>query len=100
MLQSNLVATRDTQEYIITLHHLDYTAPIAAGGGGTAISSQQSRQEAEGRASKDGRGVDSMNGELVKNLEIGDSISLYARSRFPGWENHVKRAEIRIYWAV
>lgn len=47
-----------------------------------------------------GRGQLTLDGQGVRELEIGDSIALWARARFPGWTNHVDQASVRIYWAV
>ncbi|CAG8921077.1 unnamed protein product [Penicillium salamii] len=47
-----------------------------------------------------GRGRLTLDGRGVRELEVGDSIALWARARFPGWSNHVNRASVRIYWAV
>lgn len=47
-----------------------------------------------------GRGKASADGTFVRNLKIGDVVGLWARSRFPGWENRVLSAEIRVFWAV
>ncbi|KAJ5952382.1 uncharacterized protein N7479_010795 [Penicillium vulpinum] len=47
-----------------------------------------------------GRGRLNLDGHGVRELEVGDSIALWARARFPGWSNHVHRASVRIYWAV
>ncbi|KAJ5178044.1 uncharacterized protein N7500_000743 [Penicillium coprophilum] len=47
-----------------------------------------------------GRGRATLDGHGVRELEIGDSIAIWARARFPGWSNHVDRASVRIFWAV
>jgi hypothetical protein len=47
-----------------------------------------------------GRGRLTLDGRGVRELEVGDSIALWARARFPGWSNHVHRASVRIFWAV
>jgi hypothetical protein len=47
-----------------------------------------------------GRGRLTLDGHGVRELEVGDSIAIWARARFPGWSNHVSRAIVRIYWAV
>ncbi|KAJ5312319.1 hypothetical protein N7508_003149 [Penicillium antarcticum] len=47
-----------------------------------------------------GRGRLTLDGRGVRELEIGDSIALWARARFPGWSNHVERASVRVFWAV
>ncbi|KAG0157375.1 hypothetical protein PDIDSM_4560 [Penicillium digitatum] len=47
-----------------------------------------------------GRGRLTPDGRVVRELEVGDSIAIWARARFPGWSNHVHQASVRIYWAV
>ncbi|KAI1408241.1 hypothetical protein F5Y13DRAFT_172908 [Hypoxylon sp. FL1857] len=48
---------------------------------------------------ENGRGTGTGNGEFVKNLRYGDIITVWGRSRFPGWSNNVQRCEIKVYWA-
>lgn len=47
-----------------------------------------------------GRGRLTLDGHGVRELEVGDSIAVWARARFPGWSNTVYRASVRIYWVV
>ncbi|KAF7527434.1 hypothetical protein PCG10_002837, partial [Penicillium crustosum] len=47
-----------------------------------------------------GRGRLTLDGRGVRELEVGDSIAVWARARFPGWSNTVCRASVRIYWVV
>ncbi|KAJ6109688.1 hypothetical protein N7486_001923 [Penicillium sp. IBT 16267x] len=47
-----------------------------------------------------GRGRSTLDGRYVRELEIGDSIALWARARFPGWTNYVYKATVRVFWAV
>lgn len=47
-----------------------------------------------------GRGRDTLDGRGVRQLEVGDSLALWARARFPGWTNHVHEASARVFWAV
>ncbi|KAJ6139445.1 hypothetical protein N7471_005931 [Penicillium samsonianum] len=47
-----------------------------------------------------GRGRLTFDGHGVRELEVGDSIAIWARARFPGWSNQVYQASVRIYWAV
>jgi hypothetical protein len=47
-----------------------------------------------------GRGRLTLEGRGVRELEVGDSVALWARARFPGWSNHVERACVRVFWAV
>ncbi|GLI80611.1 hypothetical protein PoHVEF18_008966 [Penicillium ochrochloron] len=47
-----------------------------------------------------GRGRATLDGRFVREMQVGDSIALWARARFPGWSNHVYRASVTVYWAV
>jgi hypothetical protein len=47
-----------------------------------------------------GRGKLTLDGRRVRELEVGDSVAVWARARFPGWSNHVERACVRVFWAV
>lgn len=47
-----------------------------------------------------GRGAATMNGKFVRQMEVGDSVALWARTRFPGWRNNVHDTEVKVFWAV
>ncbi|KAL7620922.1 hypothetical protein AAE478_008233 [Parahypoxylon ruwenzoriense] len=47
-----------------------------------------------------GRGKATGNGEFVRDLKFGDMVTVWARSRFPGWSNYIQKAEVKVYWAV
>ena len=47
-----------------------------------------------------GRGRGTLDGSGVRDLEIGDSIAVWARARFPGWANYVFNASARVFWAI
>lgn len=47
-----------------------------------------------------GRGDASGNGEFVRNLQVGDIVTVWSRARFGGWQNWVERCKIDVYWAV
>lgn len=47
-----------------------------------------------------GRGEHTGNGEFVRNLKLGDVVTVWAHARFNGWVNHVRDAKIDIYWAL
>jgi hypothetical protein len=49
---------------------------------------------------KAGRGKATGNGEFVRSLTLGDVVTVWGRSRFPGWTNTVERVRIEVYWAV
>ncbi|KAI2634958.1 hypothetical protein GGS26DRAFT_551947 [Hypomontagnella submonticulosa] len=46
-----------------------------------------------------GRGAGTGNGEFVRNLKLGDMITVWGRARFPAWTNNIQRVEVKVYWA-
>lgn len=84
-LQSNRTATPELKEYIITWAYDDCVSPRSPGGD---------------RLEEEGRGRETGNGNFVRNLKIGDIITIWARARFSGWRNNVVYAKIDLYWAV
>jgi hypothetical protein len=49
---------------------------------------------------KIGRGKDTGTGQFVRDLKVGDVVSIWAKARFPGWVNYVDKVMLEIYWAV
>jgi hypothetical protein len=47
-----------------------------------------------------GRGRDTGTGEFVRNLKLGDVVTVWAKARFPQWVNVVEQVKIDVYWAV
>lgn len=47
-----------------------------------------------------GRGRDTGNGEFVRNLKLGDVVTIWGKARFRGWVNHVQKVKVDVYWAV
>lgn len=85
-LQMNGSHVGEKQEVEIVWHYTDDIPPDSE------EASIMERDKGRGRATLDGRGV--------RELQVGDSIALWARARFPGWKNHVHRASVRVFWAV
>lgn len=85
-LQVNGAHVSENPNAVITWHYLDDIQP-------------ESSEAYEIERSK-GRGRSTLDGHGVRELEVGDSIALWARARFPGWRNHVDQASVRIFWAV
>ncbi|KAJ5166586.1 uncharacterized protein N7482_005367 [Penicillium canariense] len=50
--------------------------------------------------SRKGRGRATLDGRVVREMEVGDSIAVWARARFPGWSNHVYGASVTVFWAI
>jgi hypothetical protein len=84
-LQSNVMAFRITTEHVITWSWDDHINPDST--------------EAEALEAI-GRGANTGTGEFVRNLRLGDVVTLWAHARFPGWVNHVEFAKIEVYWVV
>lgn len=85
-LQVNGTRVSERQNVEITWHHLDNIKPDSS------EAYEIERTRGRGRFTLDGRGV--------RELEVGDSLALWARARFMGWTNHVYQANVRVFWAV
>ncbi|TGO13070.1 hypothetical protein BTUL_0077g00230 [Botrytis tulipae] len=75
ILQRNKTATRVFEDHKITWRFNDDIHPE---------SPEADELEAQGR------GRETANGEFVRNLKIGDVVTLWAKARFPGWANTVQ----------
>ncbi|KAJ8583684.1 hypothetical protein M405DRAFT_845652 [Rhizopogon salebrosus TDB-379] len=84
-LQKNVVAKRKTTKHTIVWHFLD--------------SYDEGSAEVT-EAVNQGRGPESLNGKFVRSMQMGDCITLWPRARFLGWENHVEKAKVTVYWAL
>jgi hypothetical protein len=84
-LQSNRTANREVKEHVITWTSSDCIHPMSPEG---------DRLEAEGRARW------TANGDFVRNLKVGNIITVWARCRFLGWTNAVEEVKIDVYWVV
>lgn len=49
---------------------------------------------------EEGRGRGTLDGSYVRNLKLGDVITVWGKARFGGWANHVEKVKIDVYWAV
>ncbi|KAN0086877.1 hypothetical protein V8E54_000565 [Elaphomyces granulatus] len=85
-LQTNLTAIGETQRYSITWHYLD--------------SIDQHSEEAERIGHEEGRGPATLDGSNVRSMKLGDTVSVWARARFPGWANIVRSISVRVFWAI
>lgn len=84
-LQRNVVAEKNTKEHVITWTCNDDILPESLDG--NALEEQ-------------GRGRDTGTGEFVRNLKIGDVVTVWAKARFPQWTNVVEEVKVDVYWAV
>ncbi|KAK0749175.1 hypothetical protein B0T18DRAFT_405957 [Schizothecium vesticola] len=47
-----------------------------------------------------GRGKGTGDGVFVRELRLGDVVTVWGKSRFPGWVNYVESVKVEVYWAV
>lgn len=47
-----------------------------------------------------GRGRATGSGDLIRSLEVGDVVTVWAKARFPGWMNVIEEVKMDVYWAV
>jgi len=48
----------------------------------------------------EGRGVETGDGSFVRDLKMGDVVTVWAKVRFAGWANKIEKVKIDVYWAV
>ncbi|KAJ5975264.1 hypothetical protein N7481_008971 [Penicillium waksmanii] len=85
-LQMNGARVSETQDRVIIWHYLDNVSPEST--------------EAHDIERTEGRGRYTLDGQVVRELEVGDSVALWGRARFGQWANHVFQASARVFWAV
>ncbi|KAG9252506.1 uncharacterized protein F5Z01DRAFT_232268 [Emericellopsis atlantica] len=49
---------------------------------------------------QEGRGRGSATGEFVRNLKLGDVITIWGKARFRGWVLNLEKVKVDVYWAV
>jgi hypothetical protein len=84
-LQKNLTATEEFKEHKIVWSCTDNVDPDSVDG-----------KELDAQ----GRGRATATGEYVRNMKVGDVVTVWGKARFPGWANFVETVKIDIYWAV
>ncbi|KXH41680.1 hypothetical protein CSAL01_09931 [Colletotrichum salicis] len=52
------------------------------------------------RLAEIGRGKGTGTGKFVRNLKLGDVVTVWGKARFGGWANYVESVKVEIYWAV
>jgi hypothetical protein len=84
-LQSNVTAKPSVTKHKVTWRATDNVNPDSLEGD---------------KLEENGRGRFTLNVEFVKDLRIGDSITVWAKARFAGWCNIVESVKVEVYWAV
>ncbi|KAI0805503.1 hypothetical protein GGR55DRAFT_655540 [Xylaria sp. FL0064] len=85
MIQCNRVAGQEWQHHRVEWSCTDDIDPE---------SSAAKELESVGRGSATG------DGSFVRNLKVGDMVTVWGRARFPGWTNNVQKVRVEVYWAL
>lgn len=85
-LQCNRTATIGSMDHHIVWHYRDNI--------------EASSPEAEEIEQETGRGAATLDGSAVRNMQVGDEVSVWMRARFAGWRNHVDKMSVRVFWAA
>ncbi|KAH9213764.1 hypothetical protein DL95DRAFT_301603 [Leptodontidium sp. 2 PMI_412] len=84
-LQKNRTSTKEAEEYKIVWTCHDNVDPDSL----------------EGKALEDqGRGRNTANGQFIRDMKVGDIVTVWGKARFPGWVNMIETVRIDVYWAV
>ncbi|KAL2150194.1 hypothetical protein VTH82DRAFT_7870 [Thermothelomyces myriococcoides] len=86
-VQCNVTAQSQTQTHRVVWSYTDDINP-------------ERDADAVNRLADLGRGKATGNGKFVRELKLGDVVTLWAKARFPGWANHVESVKMDIYYAV
>jgi hypothetical protein len=59
-------------------------------------------QESEGgqKLRERGRGSATGDGQFVRQLKLGDVVTIWGKAKFPAWVNNIEKVRVDIYWAV
>lgn len=85
VLHKNVSADKNTKQHIVVWSRDDNISPDSLEGNALEIQ---------------GRGRDTGTGEFVRDLKIGDVVTVWAKARFPGWVNVVEEVKVDVYWGV
>lgn len=86
-VQSNMTAQRESKVHRIVWAYTDDIEPA------------RDTEPAE-RLASEGRGKATGDGKFVRDLKLGDVVTLWAKARFAGWVNNVESARMDVYYAI
>jgi len=85
-IQCNKTATRGATEHRVEWRHNDDMDP--------------DDPAAAAQLAAVGRGKATGDGKFVRELQLGDIVTVWGKTRFPGWSNHVESVKVEVYWFV
>ena len=86
-VKCNLTAEKEVLEHRVVWSHTDDIDP-------------KRDVEAAVKLEREGRGKATGNGKFVRDLKLGDVVTLWSKARFPSWANFVESAKIDVYYAI
>ncbi|KAL2133857.1 hypothetical protein VTI74DRAFT_1529 [Chaetomium olivicolor] len=86
-IQCNVTAKRETTEHCIVWSYTDDISP-------------ERNVEASAKLAESGRGTATGDGKFVRNLKLGDVVTVWAKARFAGWLNYVESIKMDVYYAI
>jgi hypothetical protein len=86
-VQCNVTAERETVQHRVVWSYTDDINP-------------ERDVEAGAKLAEQGRGKATGDGKFVRDLRLGDVVTLWAKARFPLWANFVESARMDVYYAV
>lgn len=85
-IQRNLAGTRQWSNHQVTWSYLDNINPES--------------DEGQKLDEKLGRGRETGDGSFIRDLKMGDVITVWGKARFRQWYNNVEKVKIEVFWAV
>jgi hypothetical protein len=86
LIQRNLTATSQETTHRVVWRHSDDIPPEST--------------RADAKLQSLGRGKGTGDGHVVRNLRLGDVITVWGKARFGGWSNHVESLKVQVYWVI
>jgi hypothetical protein len=86
-IQCNEVATNEIQEHRVVWSYNDDIDP-------------DRDTEAAARLKESGRGTATGTGKFVRDLKLGDVVTVWSKARFARWQNLVSSVKVTVYYVV
>jgi hypothetical protein len=85
VIQRNRTRNREMKTHVVEWSWTDDIHPESDG-------ALELKSKGRGRATGDGR--------FVRDLKLGDVVTVWGKAKFPAWVNHIEKVKIDVYWAV
>lgn len=87
-IQANITADHAFTNHTVTWNYNDDIDP------------ENDTEAAVNLEKQNGRGKATGNGKFVRELRIGDMVTVWAKARFPAWCNFISSVKVEVYWAI